>query len=228
VIAAGGWDEVFPMDMVFPEWASRVRNFFNVTPVTLERVAPDDHGKHQIKNRRGYNIWIPPVFQRYAFALNGDVYADEHGRPWFEMDKIGALYHLPFPSNVPLPTKIAVVAVMPYSKISVFKLISPDGDTGGSLELCVYNVNHTKDIAQVGEEVLVSPRLVRDVVYRGSYNYAETVVRGDDEHTHRDVTPHREDEGFYVNPPLYSSIASRRFPATAGGKSLGFEAFRAY
>ncbi len=36
VLAAGGWKMVFPDSL--PKWASRVRNFFNLTPQSLERL----------------------------------------------------------------------------------------------------------------------------------------------------------------------------------------------
>lgn len=67
-------------------------------------------------------------------------------------------------------------------------------------------------IGKVGEVVQVSTRLVSDGLYRGSY-YSETVVKGLSEHEYRAVKPHKEKEGFYVNPPMYSPIGERRFPA---------------
>ena len=39
VLAAGGWKAVFPNCL--PRWASKVRNYFNVTPSTLEALSPD-------------------------------------------------------------------------------------------------------------------------------------------------------------------------------------------
>jgi hypothetical protein len=226
VIAAGGWAKVFAMNVAvgsnqigfpelkttstFPEWASRVRNYFNVTPITLELLSPVQGNRRtrQIKNRRGINIWIPTEFFANAFALNGKVYADEHGRPWFEMDKIGSVYH--YPGKVNARKKVGA-ALAKSNMMPVFKLISPD-DTGGSLELCVYNLKNASTIGKVGEEVQVSPILVKDEIYRGSYNYAETVVRGLTEHEYRDVMPHKEDKGFYLNPEIYSYISNRRFP----------------
>lgn len=225
VIAVGGWANVFPMRIAlrtawygapelrttkaFPECPSRVRNYFNVTPVTLERLPKGDARIAPIKNRLGYSIWISPIFQKHAFALNGDVYADEHGRAWYEVDKVGGVYHTPGKVN---HWKLIDAYMAKYSQFPIFKLISPD-DTGGSLELCVFNRKRAKTFGEIGEVVQVSPWLVRDEVLRGSYNYAETVVRGDQEHDYRDVQPHNEGTGFYVNPPIYSSIADRRFPA---------------
>lgn len=231
VIDAGGWARVFPMSREFPEWGSRVRNFFNVTPVTLELLssAKGGHQMSQIKNRiYYYEIWKRTPLQdqvKEVRALNGDVYVDENGRPWFEMDKLGAIYHIPGEMNL---KKMKTVYYAKYSQMPVFKYISPD-DTGGSLEVCVFNRNRASTFGRVGEVVQVSPWLIRNEVYRGSYNYAETVVRGIKEHEYRDVTPHKEKKGFYVNPPLYSSFADRRFPANDDdGKPLGYEGLEPY
>jgi hypothetical protein len=234
VVAAGGWANVFPLNMTvarytevkigpytervpipevktsaFPEWASRVRGFFNVTPVTLERLPPLD-GYMRTSKHRGVFALIPASLQQLVFALNGDVYVDEHGRPWFDMIKPGTVYH--FPGKVGWE-KIASAMVHEVGNVPmpIFKLISPDG-TGGSMEVCLHNGNRANTIGKVGETVAVSPRLVKDEVFRGSYNYAETVVRGLVEHDYRDIKPHREDKGFYVSPPTYSAIGARRFP----------------
>src|SRR6478736_2152587 len=56
VLQAGGWRNVFPTDV--PRWASRVRNYFNVTPTTLTRL-PDDVSKRVLKQ-----------VQRFAFELD--------------------------------------------------------------------------------------------------------------------------------------------------------------
>jgi hypothetical protein len=67
-------------------------------------------------------------------------------------------------------------------------------------------------ICGVGEVVNVSGVLLRNETYRGSYNYAETVERGLIEHDYADIKPHQEHNGFYINPPVYSSMGDRRFP----------------
>jgi hypothetical protein len=239
VITAGGWASVFPMAMTygttivgsptiepssgFPLWASRVRNYFNVTPDTLELLPPGDAAAQfrEIKNRLGIDPSIPTLllFQKHAFALNGDVYVDGDGRPWFEMDKMGAVYHYRTVGPQSPEFKAAVASQTPYAKMPVFKLISPDG-TGGSLELCVHNVNHTSTIGNVGVKVEIGSWVVKQQVYRGSYNYAETVVRGLPEHEYMDVKSHKEWGDFYVNPPLDSKIGRRRFPASARGKPI--------
>lgn len=220
VTATGGWTRVFPMKTKFPEWASWVRNFFNVTPVTLERLSSAQADRQKIKNRRGYNVIKPFEFE-HLFALNGAVYVDETGRPWFDMAKVGTVYH--FPGKVDLIKKAeALGAQLHRYPMPVFKLISPD-DTGGSLELCTYNRNGSDTIGKVGEKVHVSPRLVSNEVYRGSYNYSETVIRGLPEHEYRDVEPHKDDIGFYVNPPIDSPISGRRFPARFNGHPWEYE-----
>lgn len=55
VLAAGGWKNVFRHDL--PRWASRVRNYFNVTPRTLTRL-PEDVAKKAARR-----------VQRFVFEL---------------------------------------------------------------------------------------------------------------------------------------------------------------
>jgi hypothetical protein len=55
VLAAGGWKNVFPTNL--PRWASKVRNYFNVVPTTLEQV-PEDVARRALKQ-----------VQRFAFLL---------------------------------------------------------------------------------------------------------------------------------------------------------------
>jgi hypothetical protein len=55
-LAVGGWKNVFPTSL--PRWASRVRNYFNVTPTWLERL-PEDASKRALKQ-----------VQRFAFQLD--------------------------------------------------------------------------------------------------------------------------------------------------------------
>lgn len=55
-LAAGGWEVVFPTRV--PRWASRVRNYFNVTPQTLERL-PEDVSRRALRQ-----------VQRFAFLLD--------------------------------------------------------------------------------------------------------------------------------------------------------------
>ena len=84
-------------------------------------------------------------------------------------------------------SKLAVVAVISYEDFPVFKLISPDG-TGGSLELCLFNVNSRRNSEASGEGDGITPVGCHEV-YAGSYNYAETVVSGDPEHDTKSASP---------------------------------------
>lgn len=52
-LAAGGWKNVFPQSL--PRWASKVRNFLNVAPATLERL-PEKVAQQALKS-----------VQRFAF-----------------------------------------------------------------------------------------------------------------------------------------------------------------
>lgn len=222
VIKAGGWSKVFPMEMEvapsfpprlvakqeFPEWASRVRNFFNETPLSLRLLRSKEalFRTYTIKGKR--NTVLPGA---HDFALSGDVYVDEAERVWFEMSTAGTVYH--YPGKVDAGKKVDAF-LSSQATIPVFKLISPDG-TGGSSEVCVHNpqVNKLyvpmlgrtiaygeKRIGGEGVPTIIVTRAVTDEVYRGSYNYAETVIKGLEEHEYRDVKPHRETKGFYVNP----------------------------
>src|SRR5688572_13438131 len=46
VLAVRGWANVFPNSL--PRWASRIRNYFNIAPTTLERL-PEDVSKRLSK-----------------------------------------------------------------------------------------------------------------------------------------------------------------------------------
>lgn len=77
VIAAGGWAQVFPKNIKVPEWASRVRNFFNVTPVSLVLLGPiEDRFIIKPKPQRLFIDPSAPTEILHLFALNGDVYLD--------------------------------------------------------------------------------------------------------------------------------------------------------
>src|SRR5262249_56378487 len=79
VISRGGWINVFPSTL--PKWASRIRNYFNITPSWFHRVDStearaliDKHSTH-----RSLSAW---------WALSGDVYRDEESRVWFDMHTV--------------------------------------------------------------------------------------------------------------------------------------------
>jgi len=167
-------------------------------------------------------------------ALSGDVYEDALGRSiWFQMSPGGAIYH--FGEKIRSPTLRSIEASADGQKFApVFKLVSPDG-TGGSREVCIKNpfdvptntkvdsrvngplqmmVGHTT-IGAVNEVVNVADRIVKDSVAQGSYNYAETVVKGLPTHQRLDVNTDPMTPGFYVEPPnlfQFAELYMRRFP----------------
>jgi hypothetical protein len=119
--------------------------------------------------------------------------------------------------------------------------VSLDG-TGGSREVCIKNpfdvphtihtkidgdfptmVGHTT-IGAVNEEVNVADCIVKDSAAQGSYNYAETVVKGLHAHQRLDVNTDPMQPGYYVEPPnlfQFAELYMRRFPEKdAQGKPL--------
>src|SRR5262245_28562100 len=85
VIHVGGWHKIFPAPVVrssivgtsyainfgkFPQWASKVRNFFNVTPNYL-KLLPSAEGALRATQIKGLRNTILPG--AHDFALSGDV-----------------------------------------------------------------------------------------------------------------------------------------------------------
>ena len=239
---AGGWSRVFPRrselvfeaihkwvpvpipavrdTSVFPEWASRIRNYFNETPTSLKLLS-EAGGRLkllEIKDRLpGFTVLRLPVGPipipngAHTFALSGLVCLDEYNEPWFEMNKVGAVYH--YAGDVTVGKKVDA-ALRAYRNMPVFKFIKPD-DTGGSQELIVQNRKRQNFIIErPGEAVDIRTITDLSVTYQGSYNYSETIIQGLSEHEYRDVEPHSEAPDFYLNPPRYSPLKSRTFPAT--------------
>jgi hypothetical protein len=269
VIRVGGWQHVFPGAL--PRWASRIRQYFNLTPMTLKLLDHEESSRYLEKaqtalpasNRakarrnqqqsRGMGIsfyapgssWEPgtPLVKPdpnaiietkvgdigTMMALSGDVYEDALGRSiWFQMSPGGAIYH--FGEKIISPTLRAIEANRAGQKAApVFKLVCPDG-TGGSREVCIKNPfdvphiaiaqfrrmeGHTT-IGAVNEEVNVANRIVTDSVSQGSYNYAETIVKGLPAHQRLDVKTDPMTPGYYVEPPnlfQFAELYMRRFPA---------------
>lgn len=73
--------------------------------------------------------------------------------------------------------------------------------------------------------------VVKDSVAQGSYNYAETTVRGLPAHQRLDVTTDPMEPGYYVVPPnllQFSELYMRRFPEKdPEGKPLASQTGRA-
>jgi hypothetical protein len=213
VIKAGGWVNVFPEKL--PTWASRVRNYFNITPQSLmkfDKKTAAAHVQTHHTNRGGLARW----------ALSGDVYKDEKGRLWFEMSTGGTAYH--YEGEVTAWKKFKG-AIKPQMFTPVFKLISPDG-SGGSREIIIDNpetglIGRSSSIGEENVWVNIRSRVVVTEEYIGTYNYSETIVMGFPAHDLRDVQPHQTTAGFYLDPGLYTTLEEREFPATdPSGKVL--------
>lgn len=288
VIAVGGWERVFPGAL--PRWASRIRQYFNLTPMTLKLLDDEESSSYleraqtampasaRAKARRnklqsrgmGISFHAPgssttpgtPLVKPdpnapidtiggqigTALALSGDVYEDELGRSiWFQMTPGGGIYH--FGEKIRSPNLRAIGATHAGQELApVFKLVCPDG-TGGSRECCIKNpfdvartiktkidgefttmMGHST-IGALNEVVNVANRIVKDSVSQGSYNYAETTVKGLPAHQRLDVITDPMQQGYYVEPPnlfQLSELYMRRFPENDGeGKPLANQTGRA-
>jgi hypothetical protein len=278
VLRVGGWQRVFPGPL--PCWASRIRQYFNLTPMTFKLLDHDESNAHlaraqtalpasarakayrsKLQSRgMGISFYAPGSSTKpgtllikpdpsapidtiggmvgTTLALSGDVYEDELGRTiWFQMAPGGGIYH--YGPKPRYPTVKAAEATMKMQPLApVFKLVCPDG-TGGSRECCITNPqNHTGQllpnsgtinfgdwtIGKVNEVVNVQNRIVTDSVAQGSYNYAETTVKGLPAHERLDVKTDPMKPGFFVEPPdlfKFSDLWARRFPPNdSQGKPL--------
>jgi len=277
VIHAGGWKRVF-WDGV-PRWASRVRNYFNVTPQKLTQmsdeqseiklrevqtaiVAADCANAKRVRAQIGIKQLGPAIHKygapkssvlpdgcsvepdmsaRMGFndtlgtrhALSGEVYTDESGLVWYQMDPGAAIYHYGEIPWWPGGRAFWASVILGQRQIPVFKLVSPDG-TGGSRECIITNPQEEwlqlsdvigsrvkagrSDIGAVNVTVDVSGRIEKDPVKQGSYNYAETVVEGLAAHKRFDVETDPMNAMFFVDPlNRFSLIFSRRFPPNDQG-----------
>jgi hypothetical protein len=205
VLGVGGWQQVFPGDL--PRWASKVRNYFNLNPMSLTLC--DEKTSRDLVNAS--------FSKDNASALSGQVYQGPHGESiWFQMVPGAAVLH--FPGELPSSDFDAAMAAMKanndgQAKIPVFKLVSPDG-TGGSME-CVITNNGSTTIGPVNEEVKLADRFVKDPVRLGSYNYAETSVVGLPAHRRLDMITDPMVPGYFFQPhDLFkdTQLYNRRFP----------------
>lgn len=212
VVDHGGWAKVFPRGDAFPLWASRVRNYFNERPMQLMLLGVLERGRAE--SRTG--LTPSSLYHRGAYALlgfSGDVYRDEASRHWFEMSTASTVYHYEGQVSNAMWYKKWEAFVSRQKSTPVFKLISSDG-TGGSLEVILHNWQSVGGKSQIGPEgkwVTIRTKVVINEIYRGSYNYSDTGIMGFKDHEFRDVKPHRQEFGFYVNPPRKQS--ARRFPS---------------
>ena len=285
VMRVGGWQQVFPGAL--PRWASRIRQYFNLTPTTLKLLDHEESSRYlekaqtalpasdRAKARRnelqsrgmGISFYAPGSSTKPGtplvkpdpnapietlsgnigtmMAWTGNVYEDALGRSiWFQMSPGGAIYH--FGEKIRSPTLRSIEATLDGQEHApVFKLVCPDG-TGGSREVCIKNpfdvrkirtevgrvlsttmVGHAT-IGAVNEVVNVANRIVKDSVSQGSYNYAETVVKGLPAHQRLDVNTDPMEPGYYVEPSnlfQFAELYMRRFPENdALGKPLAAQA----
>jgi len=249
VIQARGWSRVFPMHMVvklekptidvgpityevpvgipkiettnqFPQWVSRIRNYFNEEPRSL-RLLSSDEGRFRILTMKDR---IPPyVPGAHSLALSGDVYEDDKRRHWFAMSTGGTVYHYP---GCVTKTKTALAAATPQALIPIFKLISPDDGTGGSLEVIIFNkqdivvplpmgryfLTGRSTIGPVDVMTNLDGKVQRNAIFQGSYNFSETMIAGILDHEFRDMKPHVEHTEFYLNPDYSKPLEERVFP----------------
>jgi len=207
---AGGWAKVFPKGV--PTWLHKLRNYFNVEPVSLRLVdkVPADHAMHDI---RSYGKIDGLITQ---FALTGDVYFDEEAETWYQMGAGGTIYHWGGGVTWEPADAFHTQFFRGQARIPIFKLICPDG-TGGSKETIISNpkvrkvrvvvaqgvmdeMQGTTTIGAKNKAVLVIDRVETRMKYQGSYNFSETSVVGLDAHKKNDVKPHMKD-GQYIDPP---------------------------
>ena len=137
------------------------------------------------------------------------------GTPLIQMAPGGTVYHWDSNGNSN-PDKMTAIraSIIGQQNIPVFKLVSPDG-SGGSYEAIIRN-NGEVTLSDYDEwfQVLDS-KLVTNIKHFGSYNYSETAIVGDEEHTRRDVKPPELDPGGYIFP-----TPGQVFPATHRGKPI--------
>jgi hypothetical protein len=199
----GGWATVFPKGI--PCWASRVRNYFNVTPHDLMRFDKE-------RERANYNKHFKYQSGLAWYALHGAVYKDKQNLEWLQMSSSATVYHYEGEVNA---SKHVEAFMNPQSRLPIFKLISPDG-TGGSRELILTNPSNwlsgDSTVVKVLHWKRIRDRVVLQETYAGSYNYAETITLGYKAHEKADVKTHREWPGFYLNPNPDSLLSERGFP----------------
>ncbi len=169
----GGWATVFKKGV--PCWASRLRNYFNITPKFLKRYDSEKEWRvyHARLVNRGLMAW---------HALHGAVYQDKADRDWLQMATAAAVYHYQGEVNI---RKEVGAYIKPQMMMPIFKLVSPDR-TGGSREVILTNpkgwIFGDSTVADCDQWAYVRNRAVLKETYAGSYNYAETITRGYDAH----------------------------------------------
>jgi hypothetical protein len=229
---AGGWAKVFPKKV--PDWLHKLRNYFNVEPKCLRLVDKNltAHWMQEIRSHGQMDKFpITPGRIATRFSLSDDVYFDEEVEVWYQMSAGGSIYHWgDKPGIFGHLSGLDAVHTAVFRRqtgIPVFKLICPDG-TGGSKETIitnpvlrvtrelggqgVYDKKHrVSRIGSVNKVEIVIDRVVTNVEHQGSYNFAETSVKGLGKHETYDVEPHKDDD-VYIDPPdRFAPLKNRIF-----------------
>lgn len=213
---AGGWSAVFPK--AFPFWTHKLRNYFNVEPMSLTRLADAERQLYMASIKK-YGHLGGFVGKR---TLSGDVYRDEAGVVWYQMDAGGTIYHWGKDVKRPSAEAAWTHAIRGQEGTPVFKLVSPDG-TGGSRETIIFN--HTREassrIGDVGKPFAVVKKVETAMKYQGSYNFAETAVMGLNEHNRLDVDTHKLDPNYIDPENRFSTLKGRRFAKDVIRRAVG-------
>lgn len=210
---ADGWAKVFPKGV--PGWLHKLRNYFNVEPVSLTLVGKlvTDHWMQDVRSHGKLNSFVGKR------ALTGDVYFDEEVEVWYQMSAGGTIYHWGRDVRVDWAEAAYTQKVRGQEGTPIFKLVCPDG-TGGSKETIVRNSYSQKKIGKTNKPQLVLDKIVVYMKHQGSYNFAETSVVGLDEHEKYDVNPHKKDADYIDPPDRFEPLNKRifnEFVLTAAG-----------
>ena len=91
---------------------------------------------------------------------------------------------------------------------------------GGSSEVCIKNLHSAGSIGAPGQSTDVSSLVVRDNLYQGTYNYADSAVRGYPAHEALDMIPQGKHPNFYLPVMPELPLSSRRVPAPGAFSTL--------
>lgn len=253
VRGVGGWVKVFPREVTykkigtwkvpvleFPDWASRVRNYFNDVPSSLAILTPPLARAIVNQYRRKWS-WYS-VAQKSSVSDAPAVYVGNNMAPWnfwITYANGGTVFHFPLDKELsgwdwPKSSlyRSRQADMITKSQMPIFKLVCPDG-TGGSSEIVIHNhllkpdsgkdtggrqLRHGHSTVRGSKPgdppVLIKNHLVIAPEYRGSYNYSETMVAGFLAHDYRDIAPDKvsSDPMHILWPPKGQGLASRKFP----------------
>lgn len=225
VIRAGGWPKVFnPANdpKGFPRWLHQVRPMFNQEPKQLIRLSDSEAKKEIFKVRytadqmqlrktslkNDITDWGAPSSDVYYENYTGG--EKPQTRNWIEYSQSGTRYH----SREQLD--ILLSALRTHKATGAFKMCWPDG-TGGSCETVLINwgqdasdKRRKRSAGEVGQIISTDQSRQRLNKYTGSYNYADTMVAGFDEHDWFDIVPDTKFGTKYVKS-RYDRLKQRIF-----------------